>query len=135
MEEFIITETSKVFTKGIKKYVEKYGCATHDLSILLYMKESEKEGYQIYVGGDYKEDVTIKDILGVKFMDLKGISAIAPGYIQKILKDCADELKSQKVDIAVYLNEDESDVRYFLYENGKFQNEVFLNDLLAKSVL
>jgi|APGre2960657404_1045060.scaffolds.fasta_scaffold142272_3 hypothetical protein len=135
MEEFIISETSKVFTKGIKKYVEKYGCEKHDLSILLYMKESEKEGYQIYVGGEYKEDVTIKDILGVKFMDLKGISAIAPPYIQKILNDCAVELNSQKVDINVYLNEDESDVRYFLYENGKFQKEVFLNDLLAKSVL
>lgn len=135
MEEFIISETSKVFMKGIKRYVEKYACEPHDLSILLYMKEKEKEGYQIYVSGEYKEDVTIKEILGVKFMDLKGISAIAPHYIQKVLNDCGEELKSNKVDISVYLNEDQDNVRYFLYESGKFQKEVFLNELLEKSVL
>jgi hypothetical protein len=135
MEEFIVNETSKVFTKGIKRFVETYQSEMHDVSILLYLKKKDEVGYQIYVGGEFKEETTIKGILGVKFMDLKGISAIAPPYIQRILEDLGAELKSDKVDISVYLNEEGDDVRFFLYESGKLQKEVFLNELIAKSVL
>jgi hypothetical protein len=135
MEEFIISETSKVFTKGIKRYVEKYNSDMHDVSLLLYSKSKEDVGYQVYVGGDFKEEVTIKDILGVKLMDLKGYSVIVPPYIKRILDDLCVELKSNKVDITVYLNGEGDDVRFFLYESGKLQKEVFLNELIAKSIL
>lgn len=130
-----MSETSKVFTKGIKRYVDKYGSEMHDVSLLLYSKSKEDVGYQIYLGGEFKEEVTIKDILGVKLMDLKGYSVIVPPYIKKILDDLCEELKSNKVDITVYLNSDGDDVRFFLYESGKLQKEVFLNELIAKSIL
>lgn len=135
MQEFIVSETSKVFTKGIKRYVDKYSSEMHDVSLLLYLKSKEDVGYQVYLSGDFKEEVTIKDILGVKMMDIKGYSVIAPPYIKKILEDLSEELKSNKVDLTLYLNEDGDDVRYFLYESGKLQKEVFLNELIEKSVL
>jgi transcriptional regulator of heat shock response len=130
MEEFIVSETSKIFTKGVKRYVDKYKAGIHDVSILLYLQRDEEVGYQIYVNGSHSEDVTIKDILGVKMMDLKGYSVIAPPYIQKFLLEFKNELKSDKVDISVYLDEDGEDVRFFLYDNGKLIREVFLKDLI-----
>jgi hypothetical protein len=131
MEEFIVSETSKIFSKGIKRYVDKYKAEIHDVSILLYLQKDEEVGYQIYLNGNYSEDVTIKDILGVKMMDLKGYSVIAPPYIQKFLLAFKQELKSDKVDVSVYLDEEGEDVRFFLYDNGKLVREVFLKDLIG----
>lgn len=131
MEDFIVSETSKIFSKGIKRYVDKYKTGLNDVSILLYLQKDNEVGYQIYVNGNYSEDVTIKDILGVKMMDLKGYSVIAPPYIQKFLLDFKNELKSNKIDVSVYLDEEGEDVRFFLYDNGKLIREVFLNKLLG----
>lgn len=131
MQEFIVSETSKIFTKGIKRFVEKNKVELHEVSILLYLQRDDEVGYQVYVNGNYSENVTIQNILGVKVMDLKGYSVIAPPYIEKFLKDFRNELKSNKIDVSVYLNEDGDDVRFFLYDNGKLIKEVFLNELLG----
>jgi len=131
MQEFIVAETSKIFSKGINRYVTKYKVDLHEVSILLYLQSDDEVGYQIYVNGNYSEDVTIKDILGVKMVDLKGYSVIAPPYIRKFLLDFKEELKSNKFDVSVYLDESGDDVRFFLYDNGKLIKEVFLNELLG----
>jgi hypothetical protein len=131
MQEFIVSETSKIFSRGIKRYVDKHKVELHDVSILLYLQRDDEVGYQIYVNGNYSEDVTIKDILGVKMVDLKGYSVIAPPYIRKFLLDFKEELKSNKFDVSVYLDESGEDVRFFLYDNGKLIKEVFLNELLG----
>jgi hypothetical protein len=131
MEEFIISETSKIFTKGIKRYVKKYSVDEHDVSILLYIKSSEDVGYQIYVGSEFKEEVTIKDILGVKVMDLKGYSVIAPPYIHQFLLKFKVELRTDKVDVSIYLDENGEDVRFFLYGEGELIREVYLKNLLG----
>lgn len=131
MEEFIISETSKIFSKGIKRYVKKFGVDEHDVSILLYVKSSEDVGYQIYVGGEFKEEVTIKDILGVKVMDIKGYSVIAPPYIYQFLLNFVKELNTYKVDVTIYLNEEGTDVKFFLNVEGKLIREVYLKNLLG----
>ena len=131
MEEFIISETSKIFSKGIKRYVKKYNVDEHDVSILLYLKSSEDVGYQIYVGSEFKEEVTIKDILGVKVMDIKGYSVIAPPYIYQFLLNFKEELKTDKVDVSIYLDENGDDVRFFLYGEGELIREVYLKNLLG----
>lgn len=131
MEDFIVSETSRIFSKGINRYVEKHKVGIHDVSIVLYLQRDEEVGYQIFVNGDYSEDVSIKDILGVKMMDLKGYSIIAPPYIQKFLLDFRKSMKSDKIDVSVFLNEDGSDVKFFLYDNGKLVKEVFLKDLIG----
>ena len=131
MEDFIVSETSKIFSKGIKRYVDKNKAGLTDVSILLYLQKDEEVGYQVYVNGSYSEDVTINDILGVKFMDMKGYSIIAPPYIQKFLIDFKYGMKSNKIDVSVFLNEEGDDVRFFLYDNGKLIREVFLRDLIG----
>lgn len=135
MEEFIISETSKIFTKGVKRYVEKYKVEDPlDASVLLYIKSKEEVGYQVYVDGQFKEEVTIKDILGVKVIDLKGYSVIAPPYILNFLQDFAKELGTHQIDVTIYLNEDQDDVRLFLSKEGKFVREVFLNELIKSKI-
>jgi hypothetical protein len=131
MEEFIIAETSKIFSKGIKRYVKKYNVDEHDVSILLYVKSSEEVGYQIYVLGEFKEEVTIKDILGVKVMDIKGYSVIAPPYIHQFLLNFKVELRTDKIDVSIYLDENGEDVRFFLYSEGELIREVYLKNLLG----
>jgi hypothetical protein len=131
MEEFIIAETSKIFSKGIKRYVKKYNVDEHDVSILLYVKSSEDVGYQIYVNGEFKEEVTIKDILGVKVMDIKGYSVIAPPYIHQFLLNFKVELRTDKIDVSIYLDENGEDVRFFLYSEGELIREVYLKNLLG----
>jgi hypothetical protein len=61
---------------------------------------------------------------------MKGYSVIAPPYIYKILVDLGTQLKSNKVDVSIYMNEDEDDVNYFVYESGNFVKQVELIELL-----
>ncbi|MFY8161470.1 MAG: hypothetical protein ACOVNU_09085 [Candidatus Kapaibacteriota bacterium] len=131
MEEFIISETSKIFSKGIRRYAKNYKVEEHDVSILLYIKSAEDVGYLIYVDGEFKEEVTIKDILGVKVMDIKGYSVIAPPYIYQFLLNFVKELNTYKVDVTIYLNEEGTDVKFFLNVEGKLIREVFLKNLLG----
>jgi hypothetical protein len=142
MEEFIISETSKIFSKGIVRYAKKYKADEHDVSILLYIKGEDEVGYLIYVENEFKEEVTIKDILGVKVIDYKGYSVIAPPYIYRFLINFVEELKTNKVDVTIYLKEeesdekvidedDESDVNFFLNVEGKLIRRVKLKNLLG----
>jgi hypothetical protein len=134
MEEFIIAETSKIFTKGVRRYVDKYKCEEHDASILLYLKGEEEVGYQVYVDNVFKEEVSIKDILGVKVIDLKGYSVIAPPYIYNFLNAFASELNTKKVDVSIYLNEEGDGVRFFLYREGALVREVYLKNLIGSKI-
>lgn len=131
MEQFIISETSKIFSKGIRRYAKNYKVEEHDVSILLYIKSAEDVGYLIYVDGEFKEEVTIKDILGVKVMDIKGYSVIAPPYIYQFLLNFVKELNTYKVDVTIYLNEDATDVNFFLNVEGKLIKQVYLKNLLG----
>jgi hypothetical protein len=143
MEEFIISETSKIFSKGIVKYAKKYKADEHDVSILLYIKGEDEVGYLVFVNGEFKEEVTIKDILGVKVIDYKGYSVIAPPYIYQFLLNFVEELKTNKVDVTIYLKEDDaagdkkhedddsSYVNFFLNVEGKLIRQVYLKNLLG----
>jgi hypothetical protein len=142
MEDFIISETSKIFSKGIVKYANKYKVDEHDVSILLYIKGEDEVGYLVYVQNEFKEEVTIKDILGVKVIDYKGYSVIAPPYIYRFLVNFVDELKTNKIDVTIILKEeesnekvidedDESDVNFFLNVEGKLIRRVKLKNLLG----
>ena len=134
MEDFIISETSKIFTRGVKRFVDKYKCEEQEASILLYLKSIDEVGYQVYVEGEYKEEVTIKDILGVKIIDLKGYSVIAPPYILNFLLGFTKELNTIKVDVSIFLDENGDDVRFFLYREGKLVREVYLTELIKSKI-
>jgi hypothetical protein len=79
----------------------------------------------------FHSETTIKEILGVKVVDMKGYSVIAPPYIYKILLDLRVGLRSNKVDVSIYLNEEGDDVNYFVYESGNFVKKVELIELLG----
>jgi hypothetical protein len=67
----------------------------------------------------------------VKTFSIKGYDILIPPHIQSFLIDFRTELQSQNIDVSVYINnEDEDEVRFFLYNNGNFVREVFLKDLI-----
>lgn len=132
MQEFIASESSKIFLKGIKKFIESNKIEDElSVSLLLYIKGMDEVGYQYYVDGVFNSETTIKEILGVKLIDMKGYSVIAPPYIYKILIDLRVQLKSNNIDVSIYMNEDGDDVNYFVYENGNFVKQVELIELLG----
>ena len=132
MQEFIASESSKIFLKGIKKFIESNKIEDElSVSLLLYIKGEDEVGYQFYVDGVFHSETTIKEILGVKVVDMKGYSVIAPPYIYKILLDLRVGLRSNKVDVSIYLNEEGDDVNYFVYESGNFVKQVELIELLG----
>lgn len=131
MQELIASESSKIFSKGIKKFIESNKIEDElSVSLLLYIKGMDEVGYQYYVDGEFKSETTIKEILGVKVVDMKGYSVIAPPYIYKILLDLRVELRSNNVDVSIYLSEDGDDVNYFVYDNGNLVKQVELIELL-----
>ena len=132
MIEFIASESSRIFLKGIKKFIENNKIEdVFSVSLLLYIKQEDEVGYQYYVDGVFHSETTIKNILGVKVVDTKGYSVFAPPYIYKILVDLCNKMQSNKVDVSIYLNEDEDDVNYFVYDNGNFIKKVELIELLG----
>ena len=136
MQEFIIDETQKIFCKSIKRYANDLKKENQEISIMLYLKQDENEeengevGYKICVNNNPEISATIKDILNVKF-DIKGYSLIVPPYIKQFLNDFEKQLNSKAIDVCVYLSkEDEDECRFFLFNNGKFVNEVYLTELI-----
>lgn len=129
-DEYIALQANKSFLKAIKRYSLKNKKELGEVNILLYLKGEEQEGYQVYVNGMFSEEVTIKELLGVKVVDVTGFSYVAPPYILTILKNLSNERASKKVDVSVYVNEEGDDVRYFFYDEGKFVREVDILDLL-----
>jgi len=132
MQEFIASESSKIFVKGIKKFIESNKIEDElSVSLLLYIKGMDEVGYQFYVDGVFHSETTIKELLGVRVVDMKGYSIIAPPYIYKILIDLRVKLRSNNIDVSIYLNEDRDDVNYFVYDNGNFVEQVELIKLLC----
>ncbi len=132
MIEFIASESSKIFLKGIKKFIQNNKIEdVFSVSLLLYIKGEDEVGYQYYVDGVFHSETTIKNILGVKVIDTKGYSVFAPPYIYKILVDLCNKMQSNKVDVSIYLNEDEEEVNYFVYDNGNIIKKVELIELLG----
>lgn len=134
MQEFIISETSKIFRKGIITYAKKYKVGVEKVSILLFIKGEGEVGFGIFNEGKFSEEVTIKDILGVKLMDIRGYSMVAPPYIYNFLMKFAEELKSLKVNVSVFMNENEDDIILFLYDDNTLVREVLLEDIISDKI-
>ena len=131
MQEFIISEATSIFLKAIKRYAEEQNVEENKISISLYLDEEEEAAYYLSVDGNWHSDLSIKNILNVKKFSVKGYDVIIPPHIQSFLVDFRLELQSQNIDVSVYINnDDEDEVRFFLYNSGNFVREVFLKDLI-----
>jgi hypothetical protein len=134
MEEFIIGETTKIFSKAIKRYAKVDFQNELDVSILLSLENNE-EGersvvYQICYHHQPVKKIKIMDVLCV-LIDLKGYSLLIPPHIKKIIENFEIELKSNNCEVCVYLDrEDDNEVMYFLYKDGSLVRKFELHEVL-----
>jgi hypothetical protein len=134
MLEIIAAETTKAFLKGIRKMAKDALLDETQVSFLLSLK-SGAEGSEVKyeVCHDYipVRETTIKEVLGIKSIDLKGYTYFVPPKIKQILEDFSKSLNSNAVEISVHLNrENEESIRYFLYNDTKYVKEFFLEQVL-----
>lgn len=132
MEDFIISETTKIFSKAINRFSKNDKQNPLNTSILLSLSndEEKKVEYQICFDHQPVKKSSIMEVLGVK-IDLKGYSLLVPPQIKKIIENFITELGSESVEVSVYLDrEDENQVMYFLYKDGHLVKRFELQDVL-----
>lgn len=121
MEEFIIGETTKIFSKAILRFAQKEKENSLNTSILLTLGDDENKEveYQICFEHIPIKKISIMEVLGVK-IDLKGYSLLVPPQIKKILENFESQLGSKNIVVSVYLDrEDEEEVKYYLFKDGQ----------------
>lgn len=153
MEDLIISETNKIFSKAIRKYASSVGESDMNVSVLLRLKddgEVDDETGEVVRRVDYwlcknhrpEKNVGIMEILGVK-IDLRGYSILVPPQIKKILERFESETGSRDIDVVVYLNremlwetpeDEEEDLAYFLFVGGKRNKKFKLEQVLNLQV-
>lgn len=149
MEDFIISETSKIFSKAIKRYAKESGVTEDRVSILLGLFDEgeidEKSGevvrnvrYSVCLDHSPVKQVGIMEVLGVK-IDFKMYSVIVPPQIKNILENFERQYGSRDVEAMVYINderfwktpEDEEDeVAFFVFKSGKVVTKFKLEQVL-----
>ena len=121
MEEFIIGETTKIFSKAINRFSknEKQNPLNTSLILSLSKDEEKKVEYQICFEHQQLRQLSIMEVLGVK-IDLKGYSLLVPPQIKKIIENFIFDLGSDNIAVSVYLDrEDGEQVIYFLFKDGQ----------------
>ena len=133
MEEFIVSETTNVFNKAIKRFAKNDKKEEQDVSLILRLDASGELQYILCHDHKPKREITIKEIFNVKIVDTKGYTMILPPHIKKILQGLERSLGSKNVEVGVYQSrkkDDEDNIQYFAYKDGSYLKEVSLIDLL-----
>jgi hypothetical protein len=133
MEEFIVSETTKVFNKAIKRFAKNDKKEEQDVSLILKLDNNGDLQYILCHYHKPNREITIKEIFNVKIVDTKGYTMVLPPYIKKILENLEITLNSKNVEVSVYQSRKEDDdegIQYFVYTNGNFLKEVNLVDLI-----
>lgn len=132
MQEFIVSETNKIFNKAIQKFAKQAGLENNQVSILLSLSKDEEKSVEYTICHDFQPNkkVKIMDILGVK-IDLRGYSILVPPQIKKILEGFEIEQKSSEVEVGIYINPEEDDeIVYYLFKEGNMVNRFELANVL-----
>jgi hypothetical protein len=62
---------------------------------------------------------------------MKGYTVLVPPQIKKIIENLEARMSSNNIEVCVYLDrEDEDEVRYFVYQDGKYIKEISLLELI-----
>ncbi len=131
MEEFILSETRGIFNKAIKRFAKENKKDELDVSFLLKLTPEREVGYVYCQDHAPFRETSIKEILNVRAIDMKGYTVLVPPQIKKILEKLESQLSSTNVEVCVYLDrEDDDEVRYFVYQDGAFIKEVNLLELI-----
>lgn len=132
MQEFIVSETNKIFNKAIQKFAKQERLEDNQVSILLSLSKDKEKSVEYTICHDFQPNkkVKIMDILGVK-IDLRGYSILVPPQIKKILEGFETEQNSSEVEVGVYINPEEDDeIVYYLFKEGNMVRKFELADVL-----
>jgi hypothetical protein len=131
MEEFILSETRTIFNKAIKRFAKENRKDSLDVSFLLNLTPEREVGYVYCQDHTPLRETNIKEILNVKVFDTKGYTLLVPPQIKKIIENLEARMSSNNIEVCVYLDrEDEDEIRYFVYQEGKYVKEVNLLELI-----
>jgi hypothetical protein len=131
MEEFILSETRTIFNKAIKRFAKENKRDSLDVSFLLKLTPEREVGYVYCQDHTPLRETNIKEILNVKIFDTKGYTVLVPPQIKKIIENLEARMSSNNIEVCVYLDrEDDDEVRYFVYQEGKYVKEVNLLELI-----
>ena len=131
MEGLILSETRKIFNKAIKRFAEKDKKEKQDVSILFKLNGNREVQYMLCYDHKPFKEITIKEILDVRTIDMKGYTILVPPQIKNIIEKLETQKSSKNIEVCVYLNrEDDDEIHYFLYQDGNFEKEVFLLELI-----
>jgi hypothetical protein len=131
MEEFILSETRTIFNKAIKRFAKENKKDSLDVSFLLNLTPEREVGYVYCQDHTPLRETNIKEILNVKIFDTKGYTVLVPPQIKKIIENLEARMSSNNIEVCVYLDrEDDDEVRYFVYQEGKYVKEVNLLELI-----
>lgn len=131
----MITEyVEKIMRNGINNFSQELSKSPQDVQILIYWDaEEEKPKYKKMVQGEKSEVVTFNQILNVRF-DMMNREAICGNFITGTLQKYSKELSCEMSNlfVVIYLIEDEEkDVRLFLYKNSDAIKEIELEEILS----
>jgi hypothetical protein len=134
MEEMIISKTREIFSKAIKRFAKVDKMDELDISILLKLGEEEDRQVKYLICHNYvpNRELTIKEVLNVGRIEFGlPLSQLVPPQIKKIIENLETQMESKDIEVCVYLNkDDDEDVRYFVFNQGKLYKEVYLLDLI-----
>jgi len=133
MEEFILSETTKIFNKAIKRFAKNDKKESENVSIILGLNMSDEVQYILCHDHKPHRETTIKEILDVRTIDLKGYTMLVPPQIKRILEGLRASLGSKNVEVSVYQSrkeDDEDGIQYFVYKDGNFIKEIDLLELI-----
>ena len=131
MEEFILSETRTIFNKAIKRFAKENKKDQNDVSFLLKLTPEREVGYLYCQDHSPFRETSIKEILNVRAIDMKGYTVLVPPQIKNIIETLEAQLSSKNVEVCVYLDrEDDDEIRYFVYQDGKYIKEVNLLELI-----
>jgi transcriptional regulator of heat shock response len=130
MKEVIINETNKVFIKALERFAKQNDQDVKDIQLIIALDESQELIYKYCIKGVAKENVTLKQVLGIKNIDFKGFTMIIPPYLMQIFSKLIQEQNSANVEVVICFNTVKEYCRYFLFDKGQKVKEIYLENYI-----
>lgn len=130
MKEVIINETNKVFIKALERYAKQKDQDIKDIQLIIALDENKELIYKYCIKGVAKENVTLKQVLGIKNIDFKGFTMIIPPYLMQIFEKLIQEQNSNSVEVVICYNTVKEYCRYFLFDNRQKIKEIYLDNYI-----
>jgi hypothetical protein len=130
MKEVIINETNKVFIKALERFAKQNDQDVKDMQLIIALDENKELIYKYCIKGVAKENVTLKQVLGIKNIDFKGFTMIIPPYLMQIFDKLIKEQNSDSVEVVICYNTIKEYCRYFLFDKGQKVKEIYLENYI-----